>query len=588
MHGIENTGISFRKLFTPLTTTKVCLILFIIGFFVYANMLFNGFVWDDTSFILLNPDVKTLSLAHLFGTNMFNDVVYYRPLPALYFSVLYSLFSVNAFPYHLFQLILHISCVVLFYIFLTNFFHKYLSFFLSLIFLVHPIQIESVSYIAQTVSPLFFFFGISSLLIFIKKTSLKYLIIIHVFLLLTILTKETGVIFLLLLNIYNFLYRKAAKIKLLIFGLITLCVYFAIRFGVGHVFFMKSLLIAPIARVSLFERVLTIPAILFYYLKTFFFPSQLGILQDWVVTSAKFDNFYLPLIIDISFIIFIIVIGIYLRLTDRKIVNKFLFFTFVFLLGLSFHLQIAPLDMTVADRWFYLPMAGLLGMLAVILQTFIFPIHRIKKIMYVLFIFLILILSARTMIRNTNWYDEITLFTHDIKVHDNFDLEDLLAAAYGERHDYINALKHSRKSIEFYPYDMNYFNLALTYDLTGDVENAKKYYYTTLNAPSYSGESHKHNYPIYERMGLFLLHYETPAATSEFLKKTALTDYPESWYLYLLLAISENNLQNQKEALFAAEKAKDLSLNDQTNYVYTQIENNQPIEIEKAIVVSRH
>jgi protein O-mannosyl-transferase len=142
--------------FIPLTTTKAIAIIVIIRIIVYANMLFNGFVWDDLPFIIENPEVHQLNLPALLGQNMFNSGPFYRPLPAIYFATVYSLFGANAFIFHILQLFLHLVGTCLLFIFFSRFFTHGISFFLALIFLVHPINVESVAHIGSTQSQLYF------------------------------------------------------------------------------------------------------------------------------------------------------------------------------------------------------------------------------------------------------------------------------------------------------------------------------------------------------------------------------------------------------------------------------------------------
>src|SRR5260370_28504858 len=114
---------SLKSFFVPLTTLKAINIIVIVGLIVFANSLFNGFVGDDKDYIVNNPFTHTVNLAVSFGTNGFNIVGQYRPIPATYFSILYALFGTTPFPYHLLQILLHVAATTLLYIL----FRKFLS-----------------------------------------------------------------------------------------------------------------------------------------------------------------------------------------------------------------------------------------------------------------------------------------------------------------------------------------------------------------------------------------------------------------------------------------------------------------------------
>src|SRR3989339_4373 len=138
----QENDFSFTDLFWPLTNKKVVGILIAVGFIVHYHVLFNGFVWDDLTYIIGNPELKNFNLVTLVGPNMFNSSGYFRPLPAVYFSLLHHLFGNTAFFYHFFQLSLHIVCTSLLYFIFQKFFSRGLSLFLALVFLVHPINVE--------------------------------------------------------------------------------------------------------------------------------------------------------------------------------------------------------------------------------------------------------------------------------------------------------------------------------------------------------------------------------------------------------------------------------------------------------------
>src|SRR5258708_22753786 len=112
-HEQKKEEFSFKNYFVPLTTLKTIHWIIIIALFVYANSLFNNFLGDDVIYIINNSLAHTINFSNAFGPNIFNTAGQYRPIPALYFSILYTLFETNTFYYHILQLLLHIGCAIL-------------------------------------------------------------------------------------------------------------------------------------------------------------------------------------------------------------------------------------------------------------------------------------------------------------------------------------------------------------------------------------------------------------------------------------------------------------------------------------------
>lgn len=157
-HKVED--FSFKSYFVPLTKTKAISWIIVIGILVFANMLFNEFLWDDLEYIINNPQIHSFNIQFLidsFRGSLFNSGGEYRPITAIYFMLLYSVFGSSSFFYHILQVCLHITNSILVFVLFKKFFSSKLSFFVSIIFLIHPIQIEAVSYIASSGNPLFFF-----------------------------------------------------------------------------------------------------------------------------------------------------------------------------------------------------------------------------------------------------------------------------------------------------------------------------------------------------------------------------------------------------------------------------------------------
>ena len=568
-----------EDLITLIKKYKYPLIIIGIGIIVYFNMLLNGFVWDDLIYVINSPQTHSLNPFSLFGMNVFNNAGQYRPLAMTYFSILYNLFGTNQFFYHFTQLILHIVNACLVYLIFKFFFNKKLALFLSLIFLIHPMQVESVSYIGASGGILFFFFGLVALLIVIKnKKGLLFNFIQQLLLLASLLTKEGGILFFPLIIIYLYLFRKKSSLSFTLSSFVALITYFLMRSVIGDLFFVNRSLI-PIVRLNFAERLITIPQVIFYYLKTFFYPVTLAVDQQWVITKITFSGFYLPLLFDLLFIGLLITLEVYFYKKDKKIFSVYSFFFVWFMLGLILYSQIIPSDGTVADRWFYFHMVGLLGILGLILQNI--KLTKINNnVLIVLATIVILILGIRTIVRNNDWEDPVKLFTHDIKITDNFLIQAELTLALTNKGELNDALIHAKKSVAYFSNDLNLYNLGYIYGKMGNFQQAEKEYIRGLQAKHYLPDGHSHYLVLYVALTRLLL-YGGQSNEAKYYIEKGLKDYPDSGYLWMNLALAEYDLHNPKDALVAAGKARQLLQSGEINYIYNQILNNQPINFVK-------
>jgi tetratricopeptide (TPR) repeat protein len=569
---------SLNKFLDNLTTFRVVHSILALGLITFANALFNPFVWDDHAYILLNPLTQSFNFFNYFGDNIFNNSGQYRPLTLTYFALLHTLFGNIQFFYHVTQILLHIINTSLLFVLFKFFFNKKLAFFLGLIFLVHPMQVESVSYISASGGALSFFFGIIALLLAGRKNPTKLSLSLQYLLLLaSMLVKETGLLFIPLLLLYQWIRNKDIKFSI-IYSFAAIAVYLFFRIGIGNIFLADRPLI-PIARLTFFERILTIPEVVWYYIKTFFFPVPLAIDQQWIITKITFQSFYLPLILDFLFLSGIILFGFHIYKKQKDKIKVYLFFSVWFILGLLLYSQIVPLDMTVADRWFYFHIAGLLGIIGILLQRLFFDKNHWKTILTISGIVIIALLITRTVVRNNDWSDHTKLYTHDISVSDNFLINAEFAIDLVRAGKFEEALAPAKKSVEYFPHEENLYNLGYIYEQLGDLPKAKDAYTRALQATNYTpGETH-HNLVIYIRLANILIYSEDTNNAKSFIEN-ALTYYPDSDRLWLLLGISEYKLGNTNAALKAVEKAVNLSPNNEFNQnVYLRLVNNQPLDI---------
>lgn len=143
----------------------LCLVAGIVACLIYANAFSGDFQFDDISSILDNP--------HLANGNTFIAHLDHMVRPMLYASFLLdrSLYGSSPGGYHLLNLLLHLGSGFLVYRILTRAVTEELThvpFWTALLFLIHPIQTETVTYISGRASGLMAFWYLSALLLYIK------------------------------------------------------------------------------------------------------------------------------------------------------------------------------------------------------------------------------------------------------------------------------------------------------------------------------------------------------------------------------------------------------------------------------------
>jgi tetratricopeptide (TPR) repeat protein len=572
---------------------KYIFMFILIGLTVYFPGLLNGFVWDDFPFILANPAVHQLNLQTIIGQSVFNSGMFYRPIPSIYFAILYSLFGEQAFFYHLLQISLHIASTILLFFFFLRFFPKRLASFLSLLFLVHPINVESVAFIASTTSEIYFLFGMSAFMIGtemqIKK---RQLFAVFLLLLLATLTKETGFLFLIAILLYRYLFKLGKLTTFSLLGMLTGLIYFLLRVFVGGVTFLSSNPLIPIRELPFIERLVNIPAVVLYYLKTFIFPWDLSIWQLWVKTTTLQD-FIIPLFLCLTILMVLLGYILYLHTKSsgsqkERQIQGIIFFTCWYIFGMALILQLVPLDMTVADRWFYFPIVGVLGIIGIGLQQFLSSTH--KKIYVAVAVIIISIFSIRTFVRILDWKDNLTLYQHDIHVDStNAILMDQLALLLYKEKRIDEALVYANKSVTLSPNYKNLNHLGTFYKSTKQYDKAISAFIRAIQAEeSTQNNNIDPDSGLVAKTDVYLLEayvkladtYIIVGKNSEVIPliENSLKRFPSDSRLYLYLAIAEYKEGNSQKALPAIKKSYELSPNKLNTYIYYRLRQGLPLE----------
>lgn len=132
---------------------------------IYAPILTNDLVWDDHDFLIRweTPSQIQNIPALLAGDLPVGHEGVYRPFRSLLYLGMKILFDSNPLPYHIFGLIIHVvSTILVFGITLKLFHKKTIAWIATLLFAIHPVHIESISYITTSFDTAGILFGLTS------------------------------------------------------------------------------------------------------------------------------------------------------------------------------------------------------------------------------------------------------------------------------------------------------------------------------------------------------------------------------------------------------------------------------------------
>src|SRR3954454_14404356 len=187
---VEKTGWAPAWWHYALGLLAVC----VVAFEVYGPALTGPFVYDDVYLPFMNPVYLNQSLA--FWANV-------RPLLMASFWMNYQTSGIEPYPYHWFNVLLHVFNAVLAFAIVRKFLgfagesgwkREALAIFAGALFLLHPIQTESVAYVASRSEAMSILLFLSAFAVFLyrKSTAISVPIVIAILVLfgLAALTKE--------------------------------------------------------------------------------------------------------------------------------------------------------------------------------------------------------------------------------------------------------------------------------------------------------------------------------------------------------------------------------------------------------------
>jgi hypothetical protein len=350
-----------------------------VAFVVYSNTFYAPFYFDDLSNIVQNPNVQikvfTWDRLEQLVKNTYKESI--RIFSYFTLALNYYFGEFNVFGYHLVNFIIHVASGIFLYWFLILTFNlpflkeKYgsisykVAVFTSLIFISHPIQTQSVTYIVQRMASMAGMFYLLSMVLYIKgrlsfgKTRSFYFGGMVLSYLLGVFSKENVAILPFFIVLYEFYFfqnfdlsPKGKKILyLLVAALLVLGAFGFIIWGRRYI----NVIIEgyQYRTFTMAERVLTQFRIVLYYLTLLLYPhpSRLSLDHDFPISKTILD----PPTTLISILIFVGLIG-YSMWTAKK--RPVISFCILWYFGnLVIESSIFPLEMVFEHR-LYLPMVG--------------------------------------------------------------------------------------------------------------------------------------------------------------------------------------------------------------------------------------
>ncbi|MDY6966966.1 MAG: hypothetical protein SVM80_13590, partial [Halobacteriota archaeon] len=431
----------------------------------YSNTLEVPFVFDDTQNIKGNPHIRLTSLDMSKITDAgLKSPCANRPFANISFAINYYLHRYDVTGYHIVNTVIHFINAILIYLFslvtLRLLFgegssmqerqgywqYQIPAFITSLLWLSHPIQIQSVTYIVQRMNSMAVMFYMLSLLFYIyarlTNTAFKrWLFFIGCIIswVVSLGSKEIAITLPLIILLYEWFFFQDLNL-----GFFKRCLTFWIwpviaLFAFALIFYLGT---DPFDKIregyvqrnfSPYERVLTQFRVVFFYISLLFYPhpDRLNLDHDIEVSRSMFDP--ITTLLSMLFIFGSILIATITMIRYKSHglhksndVNRYTlllcFCIFWFFINLVLESSIIPLEMVFEHR-VYLP--SVCFFLAITTGGFLFASllgqanakadKPIKTAVVFSFVFIALILAIGTYQRNKIWQNDLTLWKDCVK-----------------------------------------------------------------------------------------------------------------------------------------------------------------------------
>ncbi|MBN2892029.1 MAG: tetratricopeptide repeat protein [Bacteroidales bacterium] len=454
-------------------------IVIVITFVVFFNSINNGFLnWDDDRYVTGNQflDLNWGNVKYFFSEFYF---VMYIPLAMFSYMIDYSMVGLeHPWVFHLHNLILHIITTGLVFFFVKKLFEnkgnqKFIyAFVVALLFGIHPLHVESVSWIAERKDVLYSMFFMASLLsylYYVKNRKMSVFALSFVFYVLALFSKTQAVVLPLLMIAIDYYLRDFIVDKKSIVGFLTFKDKIQWKIFAEKIpFFVLSLVFAYIAvkasgtnepfaesfntntkiavdtGYSIVEKIMLISYSLFLYVAELIIPFKQSAIHPYPFDSGEMPAFfYVFPLFSVTFVVSLV----WSWLKQKK---EVVFGILFFILNLFIVLHIK--NFIISEHYAYLPS---IGMSVVLVFITLRIYHKKKALKSIILIFTLLyfgFLSFKTVQRNNVFENSLT-FWNDVS-----ETYPQVIVAYYNRGNYLQELGDN---VEDEGKAQEYYNLAI-------------------------------------------------------------------------------------------------------------------------------
>ena len=524
---------SFRL--TPRVQFVILLLLILSTLIVYWQTFRYGFYFDDQA-IVGSSYLNSVS-------DLETGIKRNRPLTVIIWFAISSIWGLKPAPFHVVAVILHLSCGLALYCMLktikgsggriqgsastttrnkrqttstSNFqfsiFNSQSSFvplIITAIFLLHPLQTESVvySFQAMTVLPMALscLLAVTSYVRYRTEGSKLSLAAIFVFTFIASTARESAIVLPVLLWLVELLFLSEGRVKdsLKKWPLFLGCLILAwavISIGVSYTNYAKAGMGTGYKGITPFTYLTTQFVVIVRYLSLIFFPVGQNLDYDFPIYNTLFS---LKPVLSLMVLVMIVIAGLY-SFKKKPMFSFGLFWFFLFLAPTS---TIVPIKDVIFEHRLYLPLAGIAMSVVSIVESASSKSEICNLRPEVFFggilIILLFSISLSTFFRLNVWRDDIVLWSDVVKKSPNkVRPYTHLGAALDKKGRYKDALATYDKALRIKPNSAKIYNLkGLVFAKLGETNTAVSHFLKSLKMHPNKADVHYNLGTVLKKQG---------------------------------------------------------------------------------------